>query len=113
MIKDLSGYLASVIQQPDYTRNAQIVATAIPSSVIAEYESNPTALISQLATATPDWFKNLPTSVQGYYNSIGSAEASIISKDVAQKGPAPTHGPVLKMVAGVGAVAAGVVVGAL
>lgn len=98
-----------MVRDPAYTSNALVVATAIPSSVIQQFDADPTNLFSQLATSTPDWFKNLPTSVQAYYSSIGAAEASIISKDAGKKGPAPTHGRALKMVAGVGAIAASAV----
>ena len=92
IVKDLVNYLTSVAAQPAATSVNQILQTAMPSDVQALYATNPGQYFSQAVTQTApqSWFTALPSDVQSYLNSIGSAEASIIASDL--KAAAPTHG---------------------
>lgn len=63
----------------------------MPSSVLSELTADPSDFLLSVLTATapPDWYSAIPTSAVSVLSSVGQAEISIITKDVA--GPAPTN----------------------
>lgn len=59
----------------------QAIMTGIPSSIIAGYEANPAAVLTELGgTKVPDWASSLPTDVVGYLSSQAAVVNSVFTK---------------------------------
>lgn len=76
---------------PAYIEAEAAFTSAIPSSVYAQLEADPTDFLQNILTGTapPDWYSAVPTSAQSVLQSVGSAEISIVTKEAT--GPAPTN----------------------
>lgn len=72
--------LVSVYDVPDPSM-IEVVATGIPSSVAEVFQSNPVQVFAEFATNSPPaWWIALPSDVQAFYVSQGSAYGSVITK---------------------------------
>ncbi|MCJ1230564.1 hypothetical protein MMC12_007238 [Toensbergia leucococca] len=82
--KSLAAYLTSLTAQSKYTSVQSVLATAIPSSVLAEIEADPSDFAQEFVTGTstdlPAWYTDLPSDAQSYIASVGQAEISIATK---------------------------------
>ncbi|MCJ1457340.1 hypothetical protein MMC28_007708 [Mycoblastus sanguinarius] len=78
---DVSNFATTLAANPDFQKDLSAIATAIPSSVLAQANANPDALANQLNTATalPSWVSAIPTPVA---NSLNTLLAKPINADV-------------------------------
>ncbi|KAK5115956.1 hypothetical protein LTR62_000412 [Meristemomyces frigidus] len=97
----LSAFVATALAAPQATDAStteniasiyQVLATALPSSLVAEAMTNPVAASSEIsaefaAGSTPTWFTALPTDIQTYLvPAIASATAGTNGTTVAGSG---------------------------
>lgn len=66
------NYVVSLATNTEFSKNIVALATAIPSSVIAQAQTDPTAFANQLETGTaaPAWITAIPTSVANSLESL-------------------------------------------
>ena len=64
-----------------FTSAFSVLATAVPASDVAKAAADPSGYLQSAltATATPSWYSALPTQYQSYFESIGSAQLSIVN----------------------------------
>ncbi|MCJ1291892.1 hypothetical protein MMC34_003440 [Xylographa carneopallida] len=86
---DIASYLSTLTTQPGWVSAVSVLATAIPSS---DYSNGLSAYLQQVVTATalPSWYTAMPSDVQSIFSSVGAAEVSIVTKDLAAAAPQPT-----------------------
>ncbi|MCJ1406241.1 hypothetical protein MMC19_000306 [Ptychographa xylographoides] len=84
----VASYEASLQAQPAWTSFADELCTievdAAAATIFSEASCNPVILAEAFleATATPFWYSELPSDLQGYVSSVANAEASILGKAV-------------------------------
>ena len=83
-IEDVATYIEAVVTAPGFASVGSVLATAIPSSVIAEIESNPESFIEAEFTATgaPAYITALPQDIQSDGGSVINKALSIIASDL-------------------------------
>ncbi|KAK0825322.1 hypothetical protein LTR03_017490 [Friedmanniomyces endolithicus] len=85
----VSAFVASAFAAPQAAGSASVdqisiysvLQTALPSSLVAEALTNPSAassdIAAEFATATPSWFTALPTNIQTYLVPLATNGASL------------------------------------
>ena len=83
-VEDVASYVGSEFTAAGFESVDSVLATAIPSSVIAQLESNPESFIEAQFTATgpPAYITALPQDVQSDIGSIINEGLSIIASDL-------------------------------
>ena len=82
--EDLVSYVGSVIDQPGFSSVASVLATAVPSSVVAQLEADPASFVQAQITANgpPAYITALPPDVQSDIGSFINAGLSIAASDL-------------------------------
>lgn len=97
-IDDVEAYVQSYVTAPGAPSVASVIATAIPSSVIAQLETDPEAFIQAQFSATgpPAYITGLPQNVQSNVGSFVNAGLSIVASDFEASSVGPYSVPTLK-----------------
>jgi len=89
--KDMQALATSVHGNKLYSSMTAVMETAIPQSFKDAMATNMKSIHREYKTATPDWYKAIPSDVRHFMEENKKAAKSIFSKDI---GPMPTgaHG---------------------
>ena len=97
-VEDVVNYVGSVITAPGFSSVDSVLATAIPSSVIAQIESDPVSFLEAQFTATgpPAYITALPKDVQSDIGSFINNGLSIVASDLEASSAPPLSLPTKK-----------------
>ena len=114
-VSDVEGYLAQIVEQPEFSSAISVLMTAVPTSVQQALQSDPAGLLENIVTATPLplWVTDIPAPLQSEIGSIVNEALSIIDNDLqsntsitrAPIGPMPSSGYATATATGTGGVA--------
>ena len=83
-VGDIEGYVAQIVEEPEFVSAIFVPMTAIPTSVQQAFESNPAGFLENIVTATPlpPWVTGIPAPLQSDIGSIVNEALSIIENDL-------------------------------
>ena len=83
-MSDVEGYLAQIVEQPEFASAISVPMTAVPTSVQQAFESNPAGFLENIVTATPLPLRvtDIPAPLQSEVGSIVNEALSIIDIDL-------------------------------
>ena len=83
-VGDVEGYLARIVEEPEFASAISALMTAIPTSVQQALESNPAGFLENNVNATPlpPWVTDIPAPLQRGIGSIVNEALSIIDNDL-------------------------------
>ena len=83
-VGDVEGYLAQVVEEPEFASAISALMTAVPTSVQEAFESNPADLLENIVTAKtlPPWVTDIPAPLQSDIGSTVNEALSIIDNDL-------------------------------
>ena len=83
-VGDVEGYLAQIVEEPEFTSAISVLMTAVPTSVQQAFESNPAGFLENIVTATQLalWVTDIPAPLKSDIGSIVNEALNMIDNDL-------------------------------
>ena len=101
-VGDVEGYLAQIVEKPEFASTISVLIAAVPTSVQQAFKSNPAGFFENIVTATPlpSWVNDISGPLQSDIGSIVNEALSIVDNDLQSNisttrssiGPMPSSG---------------------